>query len=130
LREVRRDSRDIEGVIASSVTILVKNVLERPEHFSFVARERFSGPPLVREAYQREMELIELELAMDIGRLVPHPWSGEDLRTVANLIVTAMVGVVESLVFSARGVSQADIVDRAQRQLQMVVLGVANWQSR
>lgn len=131
LREVRRDTRDIEGVITGSVKILVRCVNERPDHFIFVARERIAGPPLVREAFRREMELIELELAMDIGRLVPNPWSNDDLRTVANLMVTAMTGVVESIINGAAGKPgwEDEIIRRAESQLQMVVIGVANWRS-
>ena len=131
LREVRRDGRDIEGVIGNSVTILVKNVNERRDHFHFVARERIAGPPLVREAIRREMELIELELAMDIGRLVPNAWSNEDLRTVANLMVAAMTGVVEAIINarSDRPGAEDEIIRQAEQQLRMVVIGVANWKS-
>lgn len=128
LREVRRDTRDIEGVVANSVKILVKNVQERPEHFLFVARERLAGPPLVRDAVRRELELLELELAMDIGRLVPTDWSHEDLRTVAHLIVTAMVGVVEDIILDRPG-SETAITRQAERELQMVIIGIANWRS-
>ncbi len=132
LREVRRGEHDIEGVIDNSVKTLVKNVNERPDHFLFVARERIAGPPLVREAVRRELELIELELAMDIGRLVPPGWSNEDLRTVAGLMVTAMTGVVEAIVNAPpdRPHLEQEIVRRAEQQLRMVVVGVANWQSR
>ncbi|HSV39112.1 MAG TPA: TetR family transcriptional regulator [Nocardioidaceae bacterium] len=129
LREVRRDSRDIEGVIENSVKTLVKNVKERQDHFTFVAREMIAGPTLVREAIGRELELIELELAMDIGRLVPTQWSNDDLRTVASLMVTAMTGVVQSLINSPATAEDA-IVRRAESQLQMVVIGVANWKSQ
>lgn len=130
LREVRRDSPSIEGVIENSVKTLVKNVNERREHFQFVARERVAGPPLVRDAVLREMELIELELAMDIGRLVPTSWSHEDLRTVANLKVSALSGVVEAHLHARNDRAEAEIVRQAERQLQMVVVGVANWGSK
>lgn len=128
LREVRREAGGIEDVIASSVRILVKNVNERRDHFLFVARERIAGPVMVRTAIHREMELIELELAMDIGGLVPTKWSHDDLRVVSNLMVTAMVGVVEAVINSPASAEEA-IVRRAERQLQMVVVGVANWRS-
>ncbi len=129
LRDVRRDQRDIEGVIENSVKILVKNVNDRRAHFLFVARERIAGPALVREAIRREMELIELELAMDVGRLVPNHWSHEDLRTVAGLMVTAMTGIVEAVI-DARPGTEDEIVRNAEQQLRMIVVGVANWQSR
>jgi hypothetical protein len=66
---------------------------------------------------------------MDIGRLVPTAWSPDDLRTVANLIVTAMVGIVEAIVFPDRPGSEAEIIRRAERQLQMLVWGIANWRT-
>jgi AcrR family transcriptional regulator len=126
LREVRQDNPDLESVIQNSVTILVRNVNERRDHFLFVARERIAGPPLVREAIHRQLELFELELAMDLGRLDgPREWSNEDLRTLANLIVSAMIGVIEAIL-SGR-TRQADVVRRAEQQLRMVTVGAANW---
>jgi len=131
LREVRRDNRDIDDVIENSVRILVKNVGERRAHFLFIARERIAGPPLVREAVRREMELIELELAMDVARLLDaRGWPTEDLRTLAHLIVTAMVGIVQDIILTARpeqlGV-EARIRDQAERQLRMIAVAAANW---
>jgi AcrR family transcriptional regulator len=129
LREVRQDNPDLESVIQNSVTILVRNVNERRDHFLFVARERIAGPPLVREAIHRQLELFELELAMDLGRLDgPREWSNEDLRTLANLIVSAMIGVIEAIL-SGRS-READVVRRAEQQLRMVTVGAANWKAR
>lgn len=132
LREVRRDNRDLEGVIENSVKILVKNVHERRAHFLFVARERIAGPPLVREAIDRQMELFELELAMDVGRLVDgRNWSNDDLRVLAALIVTAMVGIVEALARPGhdRPGYEAEVIRAAEQQLRMVIVGAANWRS-
>ena len=51
-----------------------------------------SGPPVVRDAIRHELELFERELATDLARLPnADAWSSDDLRIMANLIVTAMV---------------------------------------
>jgi AcrR family transcriptional regulator len=130
LREVRRDNRDLDDVIANSVRILVKNVNERRAHFLFIARERIAGPPLVREAVRREMELIELELAMDVARLLDaRAWPTEDLRTLAHLIVTAMVGIVQDILTTRPEQlgAEAGISHQAERQLRMIAVAAANW---
>ncbi len=48
LRDVRRNAYELQGVITGSVDVLVEHVHQRREHFRFVARERMSGPPVVR----------------------------------------------------------------------------------
>ena len=81
LRDVRRTSAELRGVIEGSVAVLVEHVHQRREHFRFIARERTSGPPVVREAIRHELELFERELATDLARLPnTQAWSGDDLR--------------------------------------------------
>jgi len=133
LREVRRENRDIPDVIANSVRILVKNVNERRAHFLFIARERIAGPPLVREAVRREMQLFELELAIDLARLLDtQSWPSEDLRGLAHLIVTAMVGVVQDILTIRPDQlgAEAEISRQAERQLRLVAVGAAHWRPR
>ncbi|MGH3359968.1 MAG: TetR family transcriptional regulator, partial [Nocardioidaceae bacterium] len=67
-REARRDPRTFDDVITRSVEILVRVVKERPEHFAFIARERFGGVPAVREAIRDELELFVSELSVDLAR--------------------------------------------------------------
>ena len=70
-------------------------------HFLFIARERAAGPPAVREEIRREIELCERELAADLARLPgTDSWSAEDLASVSNLIVTAMVATAEAICLS------------------------------
>jgi AcrR family transcriptional regulator len=133
LRDVRRNAYELQGVITGSVDVLVEHVHQRREHFRFVARERMSGPPVVREAIRHELELFERELATDLARLPnANAWSSDDLRVMANLIVTAMVSTAEAIISSPpqRPDVEREIVRTAVQQLRMIVVGAQNWKSR
>jgi AcrR family transcriptional regulator len=133
LRDVRRNAYELQGVITGSVDVLVSHVHQRREHFRFVARERVGGPPVVRDAIRHELELFERELATDLARLPnADPWSSDDLRIMANLIVTAMVSTAESIVSAPphRPDVERDVVRTAVQQLRMIVVGAQNWKSR
>ena len=133
LRDVRRTTTELTSVIAGSVQVLVEHVHQRRQHFRFIARERMSGPPVVRDAIRHELELFERELATDLARLPDsQEWSSDDLRIMANLIVTAMVSTAEAIVTAPpeRPDVERAIVRTAEQQLRMIVVGAANWSSR
>jgi AcrR family transcriptional regulator len=133
LRDVRRNSTELHGVIDRSVDVLVEHVHQRRQHFRFVARERASGPPAVRQAIRHELELFERELATDLARLPnANSWSSDDLRIMANLIVTAMVSTAESIIAAPpeRPDVEREVVRTAVQQLRMIVVGAMNWRSR
>lgn len=129
LRDVRRGDPQVEDMADRSVELLVEHVRAEQQHFAFIARERMAGPPAVREEIRRQIDLVERELATDLDR-VPgtEHWSAPDLRTLAGLIVTAMVGVVERLLTTPRGGEQ-QIVETARTQLRMVLVGALSWRS-
>jgi hypothetical protein len=130
---VRRGTTELRGVIKSSVDVLVEHVHQRRQHFRFVARERTGGPVVVREAIRHELELFERELATDLARLpAVAAWSSDDLRIMANLIVTAMVSTAESIISAPaqRPDVEREVVRTAVQQLRMIVVGAANWESR
>ena len=133
LRDVRRNASELQGVITGSVDVLVQHVHQRREHFRFVARERVGGPPVVRGAIRHELELFERELATDLARLPnANTWSADDLRIMANLIVTAMVSTAESIISAPpqRPDVEREIVRTTVQQLRMIVVGAQNWKSR
>lgn len=132
LRDVRR-TPDLHRIIDASVEVLVEHVHQRREHFRFIARERLGGPAVVREAIRHELELFERELATDLARLPnSHDWSGDDLRVMANLIVTAMVAAAEAIITAPpeRPDVEAQIVRTTVQQLRMIAVGASNWRSR
>ena len=133
LRDVRRNATELHGVITGSVDVLVSHVHQRREHFRFVARERVGGPPVVREAIRHELELFERELATDLARLPnADEWSSDDLRIMANLIVTAMVSTAEAIISAPpqRPDVEREVVRTIVQQLRMIVVGAQNWKSR
>ncbi|MFN7150853.1 MAG: TetR family transcriptional regulator [Microthrixaceae bacterium] len=142
LRNLLRDARHITTPVASeralflaivdtSVGALVSHVARNDRHFRFIARERTAGPPAVREAVRHQLELIEHELATDIGRIPgSSKWSGDDLRILANLLVTAMVGHAEALATAGDdAAAQQRIAAVARRQLHIVLVGALRWDS-
>ena len=133
LRAVRRGNPELHGVISRSVAILVEHAHRQRAHFRFIARERSSGPTVVREAIRHQLELFERELATDLARLPEsQSWSADDLRIMANLVVTAMVSTAEAVVSAPpeRPDVEREIVRTAEVQLRMIVVGAAHWESR
>ncbi|MDN4174286.1 TetR family transcriptional regulator [Nocardioides sp. SOB77] len=135
LRDVRRGDGAVDGfagIADSSVRILVDHVHRQRQHFRFIARERAAGPPSVRDAIRHEIELCERELATDLARLPgTEQWSGEDLRVLSNLIVTAMVATAESiLAATGRPDVERQLAENARTQLRMVLVGAMRWRSR
>lgn len=142
LRAMLRDARTVSAdaspgedlfleIVDSSVQALVSHVHENDAHFRFIARERVAGPAVVRDAVRHQLELVERELATDIARVQgAEAWSGDDLRVLSDLIVTAMVAHAEALANAAgRPEAERRVADRARSQLRLVLIGAFNWQS-
>ena len=132
MRDIRRGDPALADIVDRSISVLVEHVHQDRAHFLFIARERAAGPPGVREAIRHEIELFERELATDLARLPgTDAWSGEDLRVLSNLIVTAMVATAEAILGAAgRPDAEKEIVEHARTQLRMVLVGALNWQSK
>ena len=133
IRDARRGNPELHGVIRSSVAVLVQHVHEQRAHFRFIGRERFGGVPVVRDAIGHELALFERELATDLARLPDlNTWTSEDLRVIANLIVNAMVSTAEGIISAPpeRPEAEREIIRTAEKQLRLIVVGVANWRSR
>jgi AcrR family transcriptional regulator len=132
IRDARSDPLPYGDVIRSSVEILVRHVHAHRLHFRFVARERSSGDPVLRQAIRTEIRLFSSELATDLARF-PYldGWSTEDLGMFATLIVNTMVSTAEEIVEapSARPEVEREIVRRAEKQLRLIAFGVPMWRS-
>ena len=131
LRGARAGQLDPTRVIDSSVEILIASVDDRREYWRFIARERNSGVTVLRYAIRTEIRLITSELAIDLARFPDlRSWSGEDLNTLATLIVNAMISIAEALDDTDDPAGVDEIRDTAVKQLKMIIIGVANWQTR
>jgi AcrR family transcriptional regulator len=131
LRDVRKGRPAPNEIIERSVTVLAQHVRTQREHFGFIARERIGGAAVVRTAVQHQLELFERELATDLAQLARAPrWSSEDVHVLSHLIVTAMVATVEDLLRAeGRRSAEEAVVDRARKELRMVVVGALQWRS-
>jgi AcrR family transcriptional regulator len=132
IRDARSDPLAYGDVIRSSVEILVRHVHAHQLHFRFIARERSSGDPVLRQAIRTEIRLFSSELATDLARF-PYldGWSTEDLGMFATLIVNTMVSVAEEIVEapSGRPEVEREVVRRAEKQLRLIAFGVPMWRS-
>ena len=132
IREGRRDPARFTDAISRSVDILYSHVRAHEEHFRFIARERYGGTGPVQAAIATELRLFSSELAVDLSRFEGlGDWTTEDLRMMAELIVTAMLGTVLELLAVRPPDPQADaeIVRAARKRLRLIVLGAVGWRS-
>ncbi|HEX4804685.1 MAG TPA: TetR family transcriptional regulator [Conexibacter sp.] len=132
IRDARAQGLAFDHVIRDSVEILVRHVHAHRLHFRFVARERSSGMPVLRQAIRAEIRLFSSELATDLARFpFLDAWSTEDLGVLATLIVNTMVSTAEELVDAPSGDPEVEreIVRRAEKQLLLIALGVPAWRS-
>lgn len=132
IRDARSEPLAYGHVIRSSAEILVRHVHAHRLHFRFIARERSSGVPALRQAIRAEIRLFSSELATDLARF-PYldRWSTEDLGVLATLIVNTMVSTAEAIIDapSGRPDVEREIVRDAEKQLRLIVLGIPAWRS-
>jgi AcrR family transcriptional regulator len=101
--------------------------------FTFLARERFGGVPAIREAIATATDGFAADVTADFGRSpVLQDWSEDDLRLLADLVVTIMSRAVEDRLVAAPDdlVAETLILDRVAGQLALVNAGRAGWLRR
>lgn len=133
LRTMIRDARGVGGgstdLIRSSVRTLAEHVRTHEEHYWFLVRERYGGTGAVRQTIGVELRLLTGELAVDLARFDGlRAWSTEDLRMLADVIVSAMLASVLELL-EARPGTDEEIVAAAERKLRLIFIGVPHWRS-
>lgn len=132
IRDSQRDPAVFNNIIDASADILVRVVKENKAKFGFVARERFSGSDVVRDAIRRELDLFVSELAVVLARLPNiENWSSEDVTMVSGLFVRNMVYNAEQVVLMPEGRPdlEEEIKYKARRQMRLIVLGFKEWRS-
>ncbi|HST42524.1 MAG TPA: TetR family transcriptional regulator [Conexibacter sp.] len=130
IRAARAEPQRPEHVIKDSVEILVRHVHAHRMHFRFIARERSSGVPVMRQAIRGEIRLFTSELATDLARFpFLDRWPTQDLGVVATLIVNTMVSTAEAIVDAPTDsrVAEDEIIHHTEKQLLLIALGVSAW---
>jgi AcrR family transcriptional regulator len=133
LRDARRGRAAHGDIIKDTVAVLARQVREHPDEFRFLARERYGGIGSVRRAIATELRLFTSDLTVDLARLsAGFDWTTEDLEMAADLMVTSMLGTVMTLLENdeRHPDETARILDIAERQLRLIVLGMAEWRSK
>lgn len=132
IRSARDEDPDYGVVIERSVQLLVRHVHAHRSHFRFIVRQRFSGVAAVRLAIRDQFELFVAELATDLQRfgLLTH-WPLADRLLLADIIVNQMISTAEAILEMPPDDRTAEqrVIDRAERQLRMIVIGLSRWKS-
>ncbi len=132
IRDTRRTSAANDDIIRATVQILGQQVRDNPAQFRFLSRERYGGVRPVRRAIATELRLFTSELAIDLARMTAgFDLTSDDLERSANLMVSAMLAtVMELLEVDKRHVQDEQVIlDRAEWQLRLIVLGLSLWHS-
>lgn len=130
IRETRRTSTDKVDIIRGTVDILARQVRDSPAQFRFLSRERYGGVDAVRRAIATELRLFTSELAIDLARMTAgFTCTSDDPEMTADLMVSAMLAAVTRLleVDKRHAEDEQAILDRAERQLRLIALGMNVW---
>ena len=112
---------------------MARQVREHPAQFRFLTRERHGGIEAVRRAIATELRLFTSDLTVDLARLTAgFDWTTEDLEMAAGLMVAAMfTTIMDLLEVDARHPHEtASLLDRGERQLRLIALGMGAWRSK
>lgn len=132
LREGRRDLADSKLPAArTSLAILLRHVHADEAKFRFLTREQHGGVAEVRRAINTELRLFSRELAIDLARIPALArWETDDLEVAADLIVTIMMTTIADLLDGdGRPGAEKTLIERAEKQLTMVILGMGQWRT-
>lgn len=133
IREARRGRAAHSDIIKSTVHVLGTHVRSHPAQFRFLTRERYGGIAAVRRAIDTELRLFTSELTVDLARITAGlDWTSDDLEMAADLMVQAMLATVMNLleVDQRHADDEQSILDRAERQLRLIALGMGGWRSK
>lgn len=132
LREADLPSRQIEGLTHYSIQLFASHVRDRRLLFQFLIKERYAGSEIMRQAIRKHIDSLIKELMHDLSqfdnfRLI----DDEDLSIIAELVVNTVIAASEQMLDeSAQTNADAIVMRRAEKQLRLIFLGVAHWDSR
>lgn len=133
IRDARRGRAAHGDIIKETVAVLAEQVREHPDQFRFLTRERYGGVGPVRRAIATELRLFTSELTVDLARLTTgYDWTADDLDMAASLMVAAMLSTVMDLLDAGerRPEDVNPLLDKAERQLRLIALGMGQWRSK
>ncbi len=132
MRKARAGGLPSTRMIRASVKVFLDHVGAHRAHFSFIAKERFSGSTVIRVAIRKEVRLWVGELAVDLSRFPAlGKFSAEDLQMLAGLMVNVVVAASELVLDTPPKDKEAltRIYRHAEKQMRLVMLGAGAWDS-
>jgi len=130
LDTAREAGRDPDQAVGAVVGALDRYTREHTEHFRFLARERHGGAGPVPQAARTELRLVAGELAIDLARFdCLHEWPSDDLRVLAELIVTTLLSTAVELIEATPGGAER-VLRTAEKRLRLIALGARHWAPR
>ncbi len=131
LRDADISALPVKGLVRYSVALFAHYVRDNTLLFQFVVKERFSGTVAMRAAILREINLLTSELATDLARFDEfRRIDSEDLRMVAALVVNTVIALSERILDVAPANEEdAALMERAEKQLRLIFMGVNQWRS-
>lgn len=132
IRAAREGPIPAEQRIRRSAEALVHYVQAHRPYFQFLIRERFGGVAVIRNAVRAEIRLFVSELSTDLARAPELAgFNTEDLQILSSTLVTAMIAITEQVLeLPPRGEGIDDVINLAEKQLRLILLGASVWQSR
>ncbi|SFF38932.1 transcriptional regulator, TetR family [Fontimonas thermophila] len=132
MRQAREGGLPATHIIRASVTTFLDYAGAHRAHFRFIAKERFSGSSALRMAIRKEIRLWIGELAVDLSRFPAlGRFSADDLQVLAGLMVHVIIAATELLLDTPPTDRAAlkRIYRDAEKQMRLVILGAAQWDS-
>lgn len=135
LRVALRETRHLSAMANArlSLEILARHVDANRNLFGFLYRERFGGSTVVGHAIEAELGLIGRELTVDLARTPGMTeWRTDDLEMVSDLLVNSTMQAMGAFVDARKpgNRSENEIITRTEKQLRLIVLGIAAWRPK
>ena len=133
LREARQADVGPDDMVRRSVGVYHQYVLNNRLLFLFIASERSGGSRILRLAIRNDVNHFTNEMAQDFRRLAIYKdLSTSSLQMICGLIVTTMLAAAPEILDLPpdQPLLEAEMTENFVQQLQLVLLGAAQWKER
>ncbi len=130
LREARQANVPLSDMVAQSVHVYYRYVLQNRLMFLFISSERGGGSAVLRAAIRNDVAHFTNEMAQDFRRLGIHKhMPTANLQMVCGLIVTTMLAAAPEILDLPADQPQLEVemLTTFIQQLKVVLLGAAQW---
>lgn len=142
LRDVLNNILSRESIAEQNTTefihAFVENLSDNISHLRFVISEYFGGTSKLRMSVRKEFQILRSDVAMSISLLYPEKdLSRDDLHMLAELCVQMAMTMAKQILdhyesneYTASQEEANQLVSVLGKQLQIVLIGVHNWDNK